>query len=133
MTHTRVSLRRRSFQSLDQEPCIKFDVHKSKVDLGKVDLAKVDLGLVGGPMPFRWRLWTRLKLLMRKHRVLSPQLPYELDEFAKMLSSPDPTALKQLAAGLGRPVESRPRNRRRGLRALQRMRMGQRAPTAGQA
>jgi hypothetical protein len=123
MTHTRVSLRRRSFQSLDQEPCIKFDVHKSKVDLG----------LVGGPMPFRWRLWTRLKLLMRKHRVLSPQLPYELDEFAKMLSSRDPTALKQLAAGLGRPVESRPRNRRRGLRALQRMRMGQRAPTAGQA
>jgi hypothetical protein len=85
-------------------------------------------------MPFRWRLWTRLKLAMRKHPVLSPQLPYELDEFAKMLSSRDPTALKQLAAGLGRPVESRPRNnRRRGFRALQRMRMGQRAPTAGQA
>jgi hypothetical protein len=27
-------------------------------------------------------------------------LPYDLDEFAKLLSSRDPTALQQLAAGL---------------------------------
>jgi hypothetical protein len=59
-------------------------------------------------MLFRWRLWTWLKLALRKRAVPSPQLPYELDEFAKLLSSRDPAALKQLAAGLGRPVRARP-------------------------
>jgi hypothetical protein len=51
-------------------------------------------------MMFRWRLWTRFKLSLRKRPVPSPRLPYELDEFAKLLSSGDPTALRQLAAGL---------------------------------
>lgn len=48
----------------------------------------------------RWRIWTRLKLALRKRPVPQPQLPYDLDEFAKLLSSRDPRALKQLASGL---------------------------------
>jgi hypothetical protein len=51
-------------------------------------------------MMFLWRLWTRFKLAFRKRPVPSPLLPYDLDEFAKLLSSRDPTALQQLAAGL---------------------------------
>jgi CRISPR/Cas system endoribonuclease Cas6 (RAMP superfamily) len=51
-------------------------------------------------MLFRWRLWTRFKLMLRKRPVPSPRLPYELDEFAKLLSSRDPATLKQLATGL---------------------------------
>ena len=48
----------------------------------------------------RWRLWTRFKLVLRKRPLPSSQLPFELDEFATLLSSRDPAALKQLAAGL---------------------------------
>ena len=60
-------------------------------------------------MSFRWRLWTRLKLALRKRPVPQPQLPYDLDEFAKLLSSRDPHALKKLASGLAarRGIEPR--------------------------
>ena len=51
-------------------------------------------------MSFRWRLWTRLKLALRKRPVPQPRLPYDLDEFARLLSSRDPRALKRLASGL---------------------------------
>jgi hypothetical protein len=59
-------------------------------------------------MIFRWCLWTRFELSLRKRPVPSPRLPYELDEFAKLLSSRDPAALRQLAAGLAAPGERRP-------------------------
>jgi hypothetical protein len=58
-------------------------------------------------MMFHWRLWTRFKLALRKRPVPYPQLPFELDEFAKLLSSRDPVALKHLAAGLSAPGEIR--------------------------
>jgi hypothetical protein len=58
-------------------------------------------------MMFRWHLWTRVKLALRKRPVPYPKLPYELDEFAKLLTSRDPAALKQLATGLAGPVEIR--------------------------
>jgi hypothetical protein len=51
-------------------------------------------------MMYGWRLWNRFKFSLRKRPLPSPHLPYELDEFAKLLSSRDPAALKQLAAGL---------------------------------
>jgi hypothetical protein len=37
---------------------------------------------------FRWRLWIRFKLALRKHPIPLPHLPHELDEFAELLSSP---------------------------------------------
>jgi hypothetical protein len=55
-------------------------------------------------MSFRRRLWAHFKLAPRKRPVLHPHLPYALDEFARLLSSRNPTTLKQLAAGLGRPA-----------------------------
>jgi hypothetical protein len=58
-------------------------------------------------MMFRWRLWTRFKLALRKRPVPSPRLPYELDEFAELLSRRDLTALRQLAAGLAAQGERR--------------------------
>ena len=62
--------------------------------------------MVGGlAMMFRWRLWTRFKLSLRKRPLPSSRLPYELDEFAKLLSSRDPAVLRQLAAGLAAPGE----------------------------
>ena len=51
-------------------------------------------------MSMRWRLWNRLKLALRRRPVPQPLLPYDLDEFAKLLSSRDPRVLKQLASGL---------------------------------
>jgi hypothetical protein len=63
-------------------------------------------------MTFRWCLWTRLKLALRKRPTPDSQLPYELDEFAELLSSRDPAVLKQLAAGLGRSLDVRPRKLR---------------------
>ena len=36
-------------------------------------------------MTFRWCLWTRLKLALRKRPTPDSQLPYELDEFAELL------------------------------------------------
>jgi hypothetical protein len=58
-------------------------------------------------MLFRWRLWSRVKLALRKRPLQNPPMPFEPDEFAKLLSSRDPNALKQLAAGLSRPIEVR--------------------------
>jgi hypothetical protein len=55
-------------------------------------------------MSIRWRFWTRLKLALRKRPAPHPRLPFELDEFARLLSSRDPAALKQLASGLARPL-----------------------------
>jgi hypothetical protein len=59
-------------------------------------------------MWFGLRLWMRLKLALRKRPAHSSPLPYDLDEFAKLLSSRDPAVLKQLAVGLARPGEARP-------------------------
>jgi hypothetical protein len=64
---------------------------------------------MGGAMLFCRRLWTRFKLALRKRPMPHPQLPYEFDEFAMLLSSRDPAALKQLAAGLARPAAIRSR------------------------
>lgn len=61
-------------------------------------------------MPFRWRLWTRFKLALRKRPVPSPRLPFEIDEFARLLASQDPSARKQLTVGLGRRAEIWSRN-----------------------
>jgi hypothetical protein len=60
-------------------------------------------------MPFRWRLWSRFKLALRKRPIPYPPLPYDPDEFAKLLLSRDPNALKQLAAGLAGQTGVRPR------------------------
>jgi hypothetical protein len=60
-------------------------------------------------MPFRWRLWSRLKLALRQRPIAYPPLPFEPDEFARLLSSRDPNALKQLAAGLARQSGVLPR------------------------
>jgi hypothetical protein len=59
-------------------------------------------------MWFRLRLWLRSKLGLRKRAAPSSRLPYELDEFAKLISSRDPDALKQLAVGLAGPAQIRP-------------------------
>ena len=60
-------------------------------------------------MSLRWRFWTRFKLALRKRPAPYRQLPFELDEFAALLSSRDPAALKQLAAGLSRYPQVRSR------------------------
>jgi len=39
-----------------------------------------------------------------RRRAPSSGLPFELDEFARLLSSRDPAALRQLADGLAKPV-----------------------------
>ena len=57
-------------------------------------------------MPFRWSLWSRLKLALRKRPLANP--PYEPEEFARLLSSRDPNALKELAAGLSRQTKVQP-------------------------
>jgi hypothetical protein len=57
----------------------------------------------------RWRLWTRFKLALRKRPLANPRLPFELDEFAALLSSRDPAALKRLAVGLSRSSQARSR------------------------
>ena len=51
-----------------------------------------------------FRLWTRFKLALRKRPVPSPRVPYGVDEFAELIASRDPAALKQLANGLARPI-----------------------------
>lgn len=58
-------------------------------------------------MMFRWRLWIRFRRSLRKRPVPSSRLAYELDEFAELLSSRDPAALRQLAAGLAGRGEGR--------------------------
>jgi hypothetical protein len=64
--------------------------------------------LMGNGMLFRLRRWFRLKLALRKRPAPLPRLPYGLDEFARLISSRDPDALKQLAIGLARPADIRP-------------------------
>jgi hypothetical protein len=49
---------------------------------------------------FRWRLWNRFRLAGRKRAVVNRPMSFDIDEFAQLLSSRDPAALKQLAARL---------------------------------
>jgi hypothetical protein len=63
---------------------------------------------MGNAMLFRLRLWFRFKLALRRRPPPLPRLPYELDEFAKLISSRDPAALKQLAIGLAGPADIQP-------------------------
>jgi hypothetical protein len=57
---------------------------------------------------FRWRLWTRFRLAGRKRGVVNRPMSFDLDEFAQLLSSRDPAALKQLAARLAGNARVRP-------------------------
>jgi hypothetical protein len=52
----------------------------------------------------RLRLWIRRKWAWRKPAAAFSDLPFELDEFARLLSSRDPAVLKQLANDLAKPV-----------------------------
>jgi hypothetical protein len=54
-------------------------------------------------MLIRLRAWIRRQWLSRR-RAAPSGLPFELDEFAQLLSSRDPAALRRLADGLARPV-----------------------------
>jgi hypothetical protein len=54
-------------------------------------------------MFIRLRLWIRRQWTWRR-RARSSGLPFELDEFARLLSSRDPAALRQLADGLAGPA-----------------------------
>jgi hypothetical protein len=55
-------------------------------------------------MLLRLRLWIRRKWAWRKPASGFSNLPFELDEFARLLSSRDPAVLKQLANDLAKPV-----------------------------
>jgi hypothetical protein len=63
-------------------------------------------------MPYRWKFWRRFKFASRKPRIEDAPLFFELDEFARLLSSRDATALKQLAAGLSRCAEAQIRTQK---------------------
>jgi hypothetical protein len=67
---------------------LTFDVYRSKTKCG-----------TGGGNG-RWRLWTRFRLAGRKRAVINRPMSVDIDEFAQLLSSRDPAALKQLAARL---------------------------------
>lgn len=54
-------------------------------------------------MFIRLRRWIR-RQWSRHRRAPSAGLPFELDEFARLLSSRDPAAFRQLADGLAGPV-----------------------------
>jgi hypothetical protein len=54
-------------------------------------------------MFIRLRAWIRRQWSWRRRAPLSG-LPFELDEFARLLSSRDPAAFRQLADGLAKPV-----------------------------
>jgi hypothetical protein len=54
-------------------------------------------------MLIRLRLWIRRQWAWRRPAPPSG-LPFELDEFARLLSSRDPAAFRQLADGLASPV-----------------------------
>jgi hypothetical protein len=54
-------------------------------------------------MFIRLRAWIRRQWTWHR-RAPSSGLPFELDEFARLLSSHDPAALRQLTDGLARPV-----------------------------
>jgi hypothetical protein len=59
---------------------------------------------VGPTMLLRLRLWIRRKWPWRKPAAAFSDLPFDLDEFARLLSSRDPAVLKQLANDLAKPV-----------------------------
>jgi hypothetical protein len=54
-------------------------------------------------MFIRLRAWIQRQWSWRR-RAPPSGLPFELDEFARLLSSRDPAALRQLADGLAKPV-----------------------------
>jgi hypothetical protein len=58
----------------------------------------------GSTMLHRLRIWIRRKWAWRKQASACSGLPFELDEFARLLSSRDPAVLKQLANDLAKPV-----------------------------
>jgi hypothetical protein len=60
--------------------------------------------MIGPTMLTRLRLWIRRKWAWRKPPSAFSDLPFELDEFARLLSSRDPAVLKQLANDLAKPV-----------------------------
>ena len=60
--------------------------------------------MVGPTMLLRLRLWIRRQWAWRKPAAACSGLPFDLDEFARLLSSRDPATLKQLANDLARPV-----------------------------
>jgi hypothetical protein len=61
-------------------------------------------GMIGPTMLLRLRLWIRRKWAWRKPASAFSDLPFELDEFARLLKSRDPAVLKQLANDLAKPV-----------------------------
>jgi hypothetical protein len=60
--------------------------------------------MVEPAMLLRLRLWIRRKWAWRKPASACSDLPFELDEFARLLASRDPAVLKQLANDLAKPV-----------------------------
>jgi hypothetical protein len=60
--------------------------------------------MVEPTMLLRLRLWIRRKWAWRKPASSFSDLPFELDEFARLLSSRDPAVLKQLANDLAKPI-----------------------------
>ena len=52
----------------------------------------------------RLRIWIRLKWAGRQPAPGFSDLPFDMDEFARRLSSRDPAVLKQLANDLAKPV-----------------------------
>jgi hypothetical protein len=55
-------------------------------------------------MLHRLRIWIRRKWAWRKPASGFSDLPFELDEFARLLRSRDRAVLKQLANDLAKPV-----------------------------
>ena len=60
--------------------------------------------MVGSTMLRRLRLWFRRKWAWRQPAAAFSDLPFDLDEFARLLSSRDPVVLKQLANDLAKPA-----------------------------
>jgi hypothetical protein len=52
----------------------------------------------------RLRIWIRRKWAWRQPAPGFSDLPFGMDEFARLLSSRDPAVLKQLANDLAKPV-----------------------------
>jgi hypothetical protein len=55
-------------------------------------------------MLHRLRIWIRRRWAWRKPAPAYSDLPFGLDEFARLLSSRDPATLKQLANDLAKPA-----------------------------
>jgi hypothetical protein len=58
----------------------------------------------GSTMLRRLRLWIRRKWAWRQPASGFSDLPFDMDEFARLLSSHDPAVMKQLANDLAKPV-----------------------------